>query len=214
MYLISNFRGTPFYSRPSIHGGSDDGAGLVGLLDGFLETVTGLLASGGGMPPFPGIATLASNVHPMIVHFPIALLVTFFALDIASLVLRRPALRSAADWTLYLGAISAVAAVGAGLFAESIVPHGQAIHETMEWHKRIGISIAGLALVLALWRALGHGLRSSMARALHFFLAALMVVLIGVVADLGGYMVYGHGVGVQSLQEADDHHDHAGPDAP
>lgn len=192
--------------RMLAHGGGDGGADLVGLLDGLLATVTGLLATGGGFKLFPGIAALGSNVHPMIVHFPIALLIAFFALEVAGALLRRPALKAIAGGMLYLGAALAVVTAGAGLIAESTVPHGQEVHEIMEWHKRIGLTVTALALTLATWRAFAGPLRSVMARALYFFLAGLMVVLLCFGADLGGLMVYQYGVGVHNLQQADAHH--------
>ena len=68
---------------PSIHGDADTGGGgLVGLLDNVLNSITGLLAADGGFQWFPGIATLGFNIHPSLVHFPIAFLSIFFLLEV------------------------------------------------------------------------------------------------------------------------------------
>ena len=52
-----------------------------------------------------------------------------------------------------------------------------------------------------------------MGKALHLFLSGIMTVAMVFGADLGGLMVYRHGVAVQSLQAADAHHSHGGPAA-
>jgi uncharacterized membrane protein len=204
---------------PAVHGGShgEAGGGLVGLLDRLLET----LAGGGGPEAgsswnlFGGIGALGSNVHPLIVHFPIAFLTAFLLLEVSGLALRKPAVRQVASGMLYLGALSAVAAAGAGLVAEASVPHGAAVHEIMEWHERAGLTVATLSVILALWRYLAHARFSSMAQALHLFVAGLIAVCLVFGADLGGLMVYQYGVGVKGLQEAEavhHHHHHEEPD--
>ena len=53
----------------------------------------------------------APNIHPLIVHVPIALLVAAVVTDLLSVVMaRRPALREAATWLYCAGAGTAVAA--------------------------------------------------------------------------------------------------------
>lgn len=99
-------------------------------------------------------------------------------------------------------------AAATGLIAEDMVPHGEAVHETMEWHGRLGLSVASLSLILAAWRFAARANFSLMANALHLFLAALVVIFMFFGADLGGLMVYHYGVGVKSLQQADEHHHH------
>ncbi|CAL1239395.1 DUF2231 domain-containing protein [Candidatus Methylocalor cossyra] len=196
---------------PELHGGGDhgSGSGLVGLLDALLDTLNQTLESSGSWKPLAGIAALGSNVHPMIVHFPIAFLSAFLLLEVLGLLARSGALRQAASGMLYLGALGAVAAVAAGLIAADTVPHGETVHRLMEWHERLGLTVAFLSVVLALWRALSRARLSIMAEALHLFLAGIIVTCLLFGADLGGLMVYQYGVGVQSLQTDDDHHRHA-----
>ncbi len=191
---------------PEVHGGGDGGAGLLGIVDSLLNTVTNLLESGSGGGPLAGVMVLGSNVHPIIVHFPIAFLVGFFGLEIVGVTFRLNAARQLASGLLYLGALGAVAAVAAGLIAEDLVPHGAAVHEIMEWHERLGITVAILSVGLAVWRAVSKGNFSGMAQALHFFLAGIVMACLLFGTDLGGLMVYQYGVGVKNLQQANDHH--------
>jgi uncharacterized membrane protein len=193
---------------PMMHGGGDGsaGGGLVGAVDSLLETLTQALNSGSSWNPLAGIAVLGDNVHPMIVHFPIAFLTAFLLLEIIGVTRKSVAVRQVASGMLYLGALGAVAAAVAGLIAEETVPHGAAVHEIMEWHERLGLTVATLSVALAVWRAVSGARFSRMAQALHLFLAGIVAACLFFGADLGGLMVYQYGVGVQSLQQADDHH--------
>ncbi|HWO99843.1 MAG TPA: DUF2231 domain-containing protein [Methylococcus sp.] len=193
---------------PLIHGGGDDsaGGGLLGLLDQILEVATRMTEPGAAFTWFPGVQALASNVHPLIVHFPIAFLIAFFFMDLVAVIWRRPALRHVASWMLYLGAFGAVAAAAAGLAAEATVAHGETVHEILEWHARLGLTVASLSVALVLWRIMAKGRFSSMANAFHLSLGAIVVLAILLGADLGGLMVYQHGVGVKAVPQPDDHH--------
>lgn len=203
---------------PSIHGGSDAaGGGLVGLLDKLLDTMTRATEPGSGFEILPGIQTLGSNIHPSLVHYPIALLSLFFLLDLLGSFIYKDKLRAAASAMLYCGSVGAIAAVAAGLYAASIVHHGQVVHDIMEWHERLGITVACLAVALSIWRLIAKQAIDGMAKALHLFLAAIMTTCLVFGADLGGLMVYGHGVAVHKLQTSDDahhHHDDADHDSP
>lgn len=210
--LLENLSGTGA-SLPSIHGGSDAaGGGLVGLIDSLPEKISRVTESGGGFEILPGLQTLGGNIHPSLVHFPIALLAAFFLLELFGTIFRKERLRLAASTMLYCGALGAIAAAAAGLYAASIVPHGQDVHEIMEWHERLGITVTSLALILSLWRWLAKSVIDGIAEALHLFLAAIMVVCMVFGADLGGLMVYEYGVAVRTLQnaEANAQHRHEG----
>lgn len=193
---------------PAVHGGGHDGAGggLVGLVDSLLDTLIQALNSGSSWNPLAGIAVLGSNLHPLIVHFPIAFLTAFLLLEIIGVIWKSAVVRQVASGMLYLGALSAVAAAAAGLVAEETVPHGAAVHDIMEWHERLGLTVATLSVVLAVWRAMAGARFSRMAQGLHLFLAGIVATCLFFGADLGGLMVYQYGVGVQSLQQTDDHH--------
>lgn len=205
---------------PAIHGGGDGhgGNGLIGVLDSLLDVVSRGFGPDSSLKPLAGIEALGSNIHPYIVHFPIAFLTGFLLFEVMGLGLRSKSARQIASGMLYLGAIGAVSAAGAGLIAESSVPHGAAVHEILEWHERLGLTVATLATVLAFWRALAGTPFSTMAKALHLIVAGVVGACLFFAADLGGLMVYQYGVGVKSLQDANDphvsehHHSHQAKD--
>ena len=182
----------------------------LGLLDTVLSALSKVTESGGGFQWFPGIATLGYNVHPALVHFPIAFLSVFFLLEVVGCGLSRDRLRQTAGAMLYCGALGALLAAAAGLYAANTVPHGEDAHEIMEWHQRLGLTVASLAIVLSLWRLLVKQVPSGMEKALFLLLSTIMTVSMVFGADLGALMVYGHGVAVHKLQQVDTHHHHHG----
>jgi uncharacterized membrane protein len=212
IFATPDFSGFGFLT-PAVHGAGDAGeGGALALLDNLLEDFTRMTEPGGATGLLPGILALGFNVHPMVVHFPIALLTSFLVLEACGVAFRNKNLRLVASWMLYLGALGAIAAAIAGLVAEGMVPHGEEVHDIMERHELFGLTVAGLSIILAIWRAAAWTRFSAMAQGLHLFLASIVAICLFFGADLGGLMVYRYGVGVQSLQQADDHH-HAPPGA-
>lgn len=171
----------------------------------------------------PGVSQMA-NIHPLLVHFPIALLNGFFIMEILGLLLKKEELTAAATWMLYLGTLGAIGAVSAGLWAASTVPHGDEVHAIMERHEHFGLTVLALAVVLSAWRIYTRARLSTKARVVHLFFAFVTVVVMAFGADLGGLMVYKHGVGVKAVpvplghehgemhegEEGHSHEDHDG----
>jgi len=189
----------------SVHGGGD--GGLLVMLDNLLTYIQNASFSGAGVSLLPGLADMA-NVHPLIVHFPIALLSSFLILEIIATLSKSERMHVASSWMLYVGTVGAAATVMAGFMAASTVPHGGAAHEIIASHKSFGLSVLVLAVVLTCWRLLYKKPLSGMASVLNIMLAVIMVGLLTKGADLGGQMVYKYGVGVENI-EPPAQHEHA-----
>lgn len=198
-----------FYSF-QIHGGADHGGGVadsVGHFLGFLESLAAQEPSDIFASIFPGITEL-DNIHPLLVHFPIALLIGFFILDLMGTVSRNMVWRSSASAMLYFGTIGAAATVYTGLQAAETVAHGGNVHDIMERHEQIGIMVLSLSALLSVWRLLAGSSLKGAANGLFLFLSAGLSVLVVLGADLGGLMVYRYGVAVDGAvdpQEASVH---------
>lgn len=156
----------------------------------------------------PGIAEMA-NIHPLFVHFPIALLNGFVLMELLGAITDKASLRSAATWMLYLGTLGAIVTVLTGLGAEASVGHGAGVHELMLSHKSHGLVVLAMALILSIWRLAVNARFSTKSRAAHFILAVIMVGIMAIGADKGGLMVYKYGVSVKAVpQEEGGAHDH------
>ena len=138
------------------------------------------------------------NFHPLFVHFPIALLMAAWVLTILGIAARREGLHRAATWNLVLGAVGAAIAAWTGLQGSATAkPHNYEIHELMDLHERLGISVAVGAALLVAWRALRRRAWPAQ-RAEQAGQTALLTIVVGLLAYgayLGGRLVYEYGVG-------------------
>ena len=135
------------------------------------------------------------SLHPLIVHFPIALLLTSVALDFLALILKRPSLHRVALWNLSLGTLAAGAAVLSGLQAEDAAKHSFEIWQVMTLHKRLGITTLILGLMTVSWRLSKRDQLTPRGRIVTLLLSLVMVGTLGYGAFLGGRLVYEFGVG-------------------
>ncbi len=135
------------------------------------------------------------SVHPLVVHVPIALLLTAVGLDAAALLLRRPAWHRVALWNLTLGTLGAGGAVLTGLRAEDVAKHSFEIWQVITLHKRLGISTLILGLMTVSWRLAHRDHLSSRARLITTLMSLAMAGTLTWGAHLGGRLVYEFGVG-------------------
>ena len=186
------------------------GGGIADIMESILVFLEQLMSleSDAILPMIvPGINAMP-NWHPILVHFPIALLPAFFVLDFIGMIRKNSKLREVASYFLYIGAASAVIAILAGFKASETVVHGSTVHSVMETHELYGLIVTGLALVLALWRYRIKLPQRIMANMLHLILSVLLCIFLTLGADLGALMVYKYGVGVESAKVAGDSHKH------
>lgn len=147
---------------------------------------------------WPGAGILRA-MHPMVVHFPLALVLTGTALLLASRLLRRPdhcaTLATVGTWNLCLGAAAALFALGTGLAAAVGLQIEPAAHQAVSAHFRWAV-LTSLALVLlAVWRGAGSAPQS---RPSWIFMALLLAAAAALIVTgyRGGQNVYRFAVGV------------------
>lgn len=159
------------------------------------------------------------NWHPLLVHFPIALIAIAAIFHVAALLMRG---RSGAapcavlaHATLWLAALAALPTAFFGWQASNSVNHDAAGHAAMLTHISWAVGTLTLLLVLAGWDVLRNKVDAAPA---PWFAAAVIGAwgVVSVTAWHGGELVYRHGLGVMSLPvvEADHGHDHGHGAAP
>ena len=150
------------------------------------------------MPPL--IPSWAPNVHPLVIHFPIVLIMTAAVVDIVDVAFERSPWLRAATTTLYvLGAISIVVAYLTGIQAgETVLVPGMAfpvLGEHRQWALiTMSYCVAIAALRLVMLR--GDGGRRRSRRVVLLAIGLVSVVLIQQTAERGARLVYEYGTGI------------------
>ena len=204
---MNNLFSFQVHSAHGTHKASDGVVGTVVEVLTFLESLIGHSASEIFSVILPGISAIA-NIHPLLVHFPIAFLIAFFIIDFSGSLLNSENWRRLAGGLLYLGTMAAAAAVFAGLAAANTVEHGENVHRIMEKHQFFGLSVLSLSVLLSIWRLLSGGLIKGISNFLFLIFAFILSLLIILGADLGSLMVYKHGVAVEAVEDVFQGHGH------
>ena len=142
----------------------------------------------------PGAQHL-QNLHPLVIHFPIAFLMGAALLYVASWLLKSDRFAYSAFVVLVLGAASLVVAVATGLYAEQgVMVHLSVRTQLLAPHKRLMLVTAGLCAVLTGWAILARPFPKKW-RWLFLSLVLTMIVVMTVGTDFGGRMVFGYNAG-------------------
>lgn len=152
--------------------------------------------------------TALPNLHPALVHFPIALVPVALLFEIAAWVRSRDGgLVRAAVILHALAGLAAASAYLAGRSAEdSLVDVPAAAQGAIAAHADAAFwALATISTVVALRLALAwrdhrsRGRASALGRSVGVFGGALALVVLAVAADRGGALVYRHGVAVEGV---------------
>ena len=135
-------------------------------------------------------------LHPMVVHFPIALLATGWFFDLLAWWWRSDKVRDTGLYLLVMGLLSAGLAVVTGHFAEEAVEHSGIPKQAIEIHEELGfttfwifVSLLGLRLAMR-WGWVRE-------QQVLVVIAGLVGVAVLLVASyFGGDLVYRFGAGV------------------
>lgn len=92
------------------------------------------------------------NLHPVLVHFPIALISVSAFFHLVMLVVRSKSCAILAHTTLWLGALAALPAVLAGWQAFNSVNHDAAGHAAMLTHRAWALATLALLAAWDAWR--------------------------------------------------------------
>lgn len=154
------------------------------------------------------------NLHPIFVHFTVALLSLSVGLFVITPFLKAPLQEQwtiVARWSLWFGAGITLITGLAGLYAYNTVDHDTPSHLAMTDHRNWAVFAIAFFTVLAVWSII----KVRRKQALGSLFVVAMVIAGGVLASTawrGGEVVYRYGLGVMSLPkvEGEGHgHTHA-----
>lgn len=133
------------------------------------------------------------EIHPSLVHFPIALLPASLAADAIGRLTGNRALLEAGRLSMPVAAASAAVAGVFGLIAQEAVNTDGPAHDYLVTHRNLNLGLIGLTAVMAAKR-----LRRRRPSLGYLLAGAAGLGAMSYSAYLGGHMVYDLGVGVKA----------------
>ncbi|WP_455371062.1 DUF2231 domain-containing protein [Petrachloros mirabilis] len=135
-------------------------------------------------------------IHPMLVHFPIALLSAAVFFDVVALRWRPEETRTASLYSLVLGLAGAAVSVVSGALAEESVEHSGVPEFVLEVHETLGFAVFGIfVLLLGLRFAEWLGI-IKIPPVASLSVGIVGVLILFVASYYGGSLVYDYGAGV------------------
>lgn len=149
----------------------------------------------------PGLEALL-NIHPLFVHFPIAITIMALVFEGASRLNkdRFPPVISTA--LIYSGALAAAATVVTGLNAADTLGHDSPGHDLVHTHRNFMLYYTAVIIVLAaanfiIAKKACDQLAATWGKVFRPGLLIMATAILVVGADVGGQLVFKHGIGVQ-----------------
>ncbi len=149
---------------------------------------------------FPGAQHL-QNLHPLVIHFPIALLMSAALLYVAAWLVKSERFAHSAFVVLVLGALSLTVAVATGLYAEQGVMLALSVRDQLlRPHKTYMLVTLAMCTTLTIWAIMARPFPKK-GRGLFLFLCLAMIGVMTVGADFGGRMVYDYNAGGSACRQ-------------
>jgi uncharacterized membrane protein len=142
------------------------------------------------------------TIHPIVVHFVIAMAVIAVLFDLIGSLARRPGLFEVSFWNLLVATVAIFVAIIFGQVEAGLAEPYGAAREILNLHSTIGWSLAGVLAVLTAWR---YVIRSKDPGRLPLvFLGAggLLVALVAVQVTLGNQLIWIYGLHTVPVVEA------------
>lgn len=139
-------------------------------------------------------------LHPVFVHFPVALLVVAWVLYVLAFFKIQDKPWYFAAWcTLVAGSVMILPAILSGSQAEDAIPAESIAAEVVSNHEIAAYVVGWLAIMFTGWASWRQKRWHRAEAGLFLGLLFLLVALVTYTAMLGGELVYEHGIGVTSL---------------
>ena len=140
---------------------------------------------------------MGAPMHPIFVHFTIALTSASLMFDALGFFFSKPSLTAAGGWTLVGSAVLTLATISTGLTSSTRAPveEGEA-RSFLRAHMALGLIFFGLLVAMTFWRvsvwATGQGVSW-----LYLTSLGIVTLVMTVQGYLGGELVYRYGVEVE-----------------
>lgn len=145
---------------------------------------------------------LAGRLHPLLVHFPIALLLVGVAAAWVRVALRRPSVTATELTLVGTGTVGAGLACLTGWIFAANESDVQQLDDALAWHRWLGIAAAGFAAIACLLAILSFRGIGRLSRRWYVFMLTVCCMILGVASHFGASMVWGSNFLLEPFQTA------------
>jgi len=142
------------------------------------------------------------TIHPIVVHFVIAMVLFAFLCDIIGYFTRNFRLYEVSWWNMFFATISIFVAIIFGQYEAGLAQPYEAVQPVLNLHTLIGWSLSGIIATLTGWR---YVIRSNNAEKLpipYLGLGFVLVAIVGFQVYLGDELVWVYGLHTVPVVEA------------
>lgn len=143
------------------------------------------------------IRVIDHPLHPILVHFPIALLFTAVFFEFWGFLFPRESYRQFGLWLLIFGFVGGIVASGFGWWAEDSVKAAGVPEDAIDRHESFAVATLILFGVLLIFRRWVRDRWSVRVQTIYLTLAVAGLLLLATTGYFGGDLVYRYGAGVR-----------------
>ena len=145
------------------------------------------------------LSDTVQDLHPITVHFPIALLIMSAGLSIILYIKPNAALQQATWVLLWVGTVSAVVSSIAGLISH-VRYEETAVYGVIETHQNWSFGVTGLFIAVTIWRWFSRKRQADAGTKPLYVIVVLIGVAVLTISGLtGGDLVYNYGINVRGI---------------
>lgn len=141
-------------------------------------------------------------IHPIVVHFVIAMVLFSFICDVIGYLRRNSPLLEVGFWNLFVAALAIFVAVIFGQFEAGLANVYEAVQPVLNFHTVLGWSLSAIVVAITAWRFVIRLRHPSKIPPAYLGVAAFLVCLVSLQTYLGTRLVWVYGLHIEPVVEA------------
>lgn len=141
-------------------------------------------------------------LHPILVHFVIAMVLFAFCCDVIGYFNRNPKLFEVSFWNMVVASVAIFFAIIAGQFEAGLAPTYPAVEGVLTRHQLLGWSLSAIVVLVTAWKFIVRSRSLFRVPPAYLGAAAFLVILVCLQTYLGSQLVWQYGLHVKPVVQA------------
>lgn len=141
-------------------------------------------------------------LHPIIVHFVIAMVFFSFFCDVIGYFTRNVKMLEVSFWNLFVASVSIFLAIIVGQFEAGLAQPYEAARPVLNLHTLIGWSLAGIIVAITAWRLVIRMRKAKKIPPAYLGVATILIFLVTFQVYLGTRLVWVYGLHIEPVVQA------------